>query len=545
MAAFVDRVVLHVSGGHGGHGCVSVRREKFKPLGGPDGGNGGNGGDVTLVVDNQTTTLLSFHHAPHRHAGNGGPGKGDFSNGAHGESLVLKVPDGTVVKDADGNILADLVGHGASFVAAEGGQGGLGNASLSSQKRKAPGFALLGIPGDERDIVLELKSVADIALVGFPSAGKSSLIAALSAARPKIADYPFTTLVPNLGVVQAGETRYTVADVPGLIPGASEGKGLGLEFLRHVERCAALVHVLDCGSLESDRDPLSDFDAIEAELAAYAVEPIFAQGGSGVVPLNERPRIVALNKTDLPDGQDMADMVRATLEQRGLRVFEVSAISHQGLDQLKFAMADLVRQARERTPEPEQVAEPVVIRPRSARSSRSKDFEIHREERNLEPLFRVRGAKPERWVAQTDFTNDEAVGYLADRLNRIGVEEALFKQGAKPGDAVVIGSDDDGVVFDWEPTMAAGAELLGGPRGADLRMEEQARPTREQKRREYEERKAARAAAQAEDEAERRTGVWSVDREINRLAGLAADDAPDDADQTSQAGEQRRDGADG
>ncbi|REE02876.1 GTPase ObgE [Citricoccus nitrophenolicus] len=538
MAAFVDRVVLHVSGGHGGHGVASVKREKFKPLGGPDGGNGGDGGDVTLVVDSQTTTLLSYHHAPHRHGGNGGPGMGDFRNGANGESLTLSVPDGTVVKDDEGNILADLVGHGASFVAAEGGMGGLGNAALASAKRKAPGFALLGIPGEERDIVLELKSVADVALVGFPSAGKSSLIASISAARPKIADYPFTTLVPNLGVVQAGQTRYTVADVPGLIPGASEGKGLGLEFLRHVERCAALVHVLDCGSLESDRDPLSDFEAIEAELAAYAVEPTFAHGGQGVIPLNERPRLIALNKTDLPDGQDMADMVRATLEARGLRVFEVSAVSHKGLDPLKFAMADLVRQARERLPEPEEIAEPDVIRPRSVRSRKGRrgEFEIRREERNLEPLFRVRGVKPERWVAQTDFTVDEAVGYLADRLNRLGVEDELFKQGARPGDAVVIGSDDNGVVFDWEPTMAAGAELLGGPRGADLRMEERDRPTREDKRRDYEERKAARAATQAELESERRTGVWAVDQEINRLAGIS-DEESDRAGTAGTAGE--------
>ena len=505
MAAFMDRVVLHVSGGTGGHGCVSVKREKFKPLGGPDGGNGGNGGDVTLVVDSQTTTLLSYHHAPHRHAGNGDGGKGDFRHGKHGESLTLTVPDGTVVKDREGNILADLVGEGANFVVAEGGLGGLGNAALASQKRKAPGFALLGIPGDARDVVLELKTVADIALVGFPSAGKSSLIAALSAARPKIADYPFTTLVPNLGVVQAGEVRYTVADVPGLIPGASEGKGLGLEFLRHVERCAALVHVLDCGTLESDRDPIADFEAIEAELAAYAVEPIFAQGAEGVVPLNERPRIIALNKTDLPDGQAMAEMVRTELESRGLKVIEVSALAHQGLDPLKYAMAELVTEARARQAEPEPVA-PVVVRPRYAKEA---EFTIRREERNLEPLFRVLGSKPEKWIAQTDFANDEAVGYLADRLNRLGVEDGLFKAGATPGDAVVIGDDESGVVFDWEPTMAAGAELLGGPRGSDLRMEERERATRAQKRDEYEQRKQARAVTRAELEAERKAGIWT------------------------------------
>ncbi len=369
MAAFVDRVVLHLTAGNGGHGCVSVHREKFKPLGGPDGGNGGNGGDITLVVDSQTTTLLDYHHAPHRSAENGQPGMGDHRAGKHGESLVIPVPDGTVVKDEQGNIVADLVGEGASYTAAAGGQGGLGNAALSSVKRKAPGFALLGLPGESRDLTLEIKTVADVALVGFPSAGKSSLIAAISAARPKIADYPFTTLVPNLGVVQAGEVRFTVADVPGLIPGASEGRGLGLEFLRHVERCAALVHVLDCGTLESDRDPIADFEAIEAELEAYAVEPVFSQGGEGVVPLNERPRLVALNKTDLPDGAAMAEMVRAELEGRGLRVFDISALARDGLEALKYAMAGLVTEARERVPEPEPAAPVEVPAGTAARAS--------------------------------------------------------------------------------------------------------------------------------------------------------------------------------
>ncbi len=246
MTTFVDRVVLHVAAGDGGHGCSSVHREKFKPLGGPDGGNGGRGGDVLLVVDPNVTTLLDYHHAPHRKATSGKPGQGGHRSGADGQDLVLLVPDGTVVKSPSGEVLADLVGAGASYLAAQGGRGGLGNAALASARRKAPGFALLGEPGEGGDVVLELKTVADVALVGFPSAGKSSLVAALSsAARPKIADYPFTTLVPNLGVVQAGEVRYTVADVPGLIPGASQGKGLGLEFLRHVERCSVLVHVID------------------------------------------------------------------------------------------------------------------------------------------------------------------------------------------------------------------------------------------------------------------------------------------------------------
>ncbi|KNC20528.1 GTPase CgtA [Arthrobacter sp. RIT-PI-e] len=505
MASFVDRVVLHVSGGTGGHGCVSVHREKFKPLGGPDGGNGGDGGDVILRVDHQTTTLLDYPHAPHRHATNGGSGMGDWRGGKSGETLVLSVPDGTVVKTKDGEVLADLVGEGTEFVAAAGGQGGLGNAALSSQKRKAPGFALLGIPGDERDVVLELKSIADIALVGFPSAGKSSLIAAMSAARPKIADYPFTTLVPNLGVVEAGSTRFTIADVPGLIEGASEGRGLGHNFLRHVERCAALVHVLDCAALETDRDPLNDLAIIERELEKYSVDMSFAGPDGDVVPLNERPRLVALNKVDVPDGKDMAGFVRADLEERGYRVFEVSASSHAGLRQLGFAMAEIVEQARAAVAATPPKVEAPVLRPRGVNAA---PFRIRHEEKDALPLFRVLGEKPERWVQQTDFTNDEAVGYLADRLAKVGVEEELFRIGAKPGDTVVIG-EGDGVVFDWEPTMMGGAELLAGPRGTDLRLAEYVRPTREQKREEYQARKDAKAAARAELEADRKAGVWT------------------------------------
>ncbi|MDO4242110.1 MAG: GTPase ObgE, partial [Microbacteriaceae bacterium] len=256
MVAFVDQVNVFFSAGRGGNGCVSVKREKFKPMAGPDGGNGGNGGDIELVADNQVTTLLDFHHRPHRRATNGAYGAGDWRNGAHGESLRLSVPVGTVVKNENGEVLADLTSVGDSFIAAHGGIGGLGNSALSNTKRKAPGFALLGTEGDEVTLKLELKTIADVALVGYPSAGKSSLIAAMSAARPKIADYPFTTLHPNLGVVEQAEHRFTIADVPGLIEGASEGRGLGLDFLRHVERCSALLHVLDCATLEADRDPL-------------------------------------------------------------------------------------------------------------------------------------------------------------------------------------------------------------------------------------------------------------------------------------------------
>lgn len=453
MTTFVDRVTLHAIAGKGGDGCVSIHREKFKPLGGPDGGNGGRGGDVILVVDPNVTTLLDFHHSPHRRATSGTQGYGDHKDGQSGEDLILSVPNGTVVYDNHGNELADLVGVGTTFMAARGGRGGLGNMALASAKRRAPGFALLGEPGEERTLVLELKSVADIALVGFPSAGKSSLIAAISAARPKIADYPFTTLVPNLGVVQAGETRFTVADVPGLIPGASQGKGLGHEFLRHVERCVAIVHVLDCGTLETDRNPIHDLDIIENELAQY--------GG-----LEDRVRIVALNKVDLPDGKAMADMVEADLKGRGYEVYQVSAASRQGIQELIYAMARLVQKQRALMKSEEKTR--IVLRPVAVDDS---GFTV---KANADGTFTVRGAKVERWVRQTNFKNAEAIGYLADRLAQAGVERELFKKGAVAGSEVRIGDGEGEVIFDWEPTIEAGAEKLGGHlqrRGEDSRLE--------------------------------------------------------------------------
>ncbi len=455
IPTFVDRVVLHLFAGNGGNGCASVRREKFRPLGGPDGGNGGRGGDLILVVDPNVTTLLDYHRSPHRRAQSGAPGQGDLRTGSIGGDIELAVPDGTVVSTPDGELLADLVGAGTRYVAAAGGRGGLGNAALSSSRRRAPGFALLGLDGETVDVVLELKTVADVGLVGFPSAGKSSLVAAMSAARPKIADYPFTTLVPNLGVVRAGEVVFTVADVPGLIPGASTGKGLGLDFLRHVERCAALVHVLDCATLEPGRDPISDLDTISAELAAYD-----AATGSD---LAERPALVALNKLDVPEARELAAMVRPMLEERGYAVHEISAATHEGMRDLTYAMAALVRQARDDRGTPEDSR--IVLRPPAVDDA---GFSVVREP----DVFRVLGGKPERWVRQTDFANDEAVGYLADRLARLGVEAALVAAGAEAGDGVAIGPGADAVVFDWEPTLQAGAEHLLGARGRDIRLDE-------------------------------------------------------------------------
>ncbi|GAA2185919.1 GTPase ObgE [Micromonospora lupini] len=492
MATFVDRVVLHLQAGDGGHGCVSIHREKFKPFGGPDGGNGGHGGSVSLVVDPQVTTLLDFHFHPHVKADNGKGGAGSNRDGANGHNLVLKVPNGTVVQTTDGTVLADMVGAGTTFEVARGGRGGRGNASLANAKRKAPGFAELGEPGDQLDIVLELKSVADVGLVGFPSAGKSSLISVISAAKPKIADYPFTTLVPNLGVVRMDNHTFTVADVPGLIPGAATGKGLGLEFLRHIERCAVLVHVIDSATLEPGRDPVADIDAIEAELSQY--------GG-----LTDRPRLVAVNKVDVPDGRDLAEIVRPDLEERGYRVFEVSAATREGLKELTYAMAELVDAERKAAPPAEPTR--IVIRPMAVDDD---GFTITTE---ADGSFTVRGVRPERWVKQTNFDNDEAVGFLADRLARLGVEDKLAKAGAQPGDLVRIGERE----FDWQPTLYAGVEFVPGNRGTDVRLEEKSN------RASAAERLAARKARRVRSADE--VGADASDDDVDDIDDIDEDDA--------------------
>ena len=499
MVTFVDEVTLHLRAGDGGNGCMSIRREKFKPLAGPDGGDGGDGGDIVLVADPNTTTLLSYHHSPHRRSEAGGFGMGDYRHGTKGADLELPVPVGTVVRDADGGELADLAEPGMRLVVAEGGHGGLGNNALATSKRKAPGFALLGTPGDDLRIVLELKTIADIALVGYPSAGKSSLIAAMSAAKPKIADYPFTTLHPNLGVVQSGESRYTIADVPGLIEGASDGKGLGLDFLRHVERCSAMLHVLDCATLEPGRDPITDLEVILAELDAYPVP-------EGQVPLTQRPALVALNKIDVPEARELAEFVSPELEERGFRVFPISAVGHEGLRELGFALAELVEADRAERRASEEVRPRVVVRPRAVDRA---DFELKVEGGTYGTVYRILGRKPERWVQQTDFGNDEAVGYLADRLAKLGLEDALVKAGAQAGSTVVIGPGE-GVIFDWEPTLASAAEVMTA-HGTDARLDERSRPTRQEKRDAYYALMDAKAEARAELEREREAGLWRDD----------------------------------
>ncbi|APQ54654.1 GTPase ObgE [Corynebacterium pseudotuberculosis] len=476
MARFVDRVVLHLEAGDGGNGCASVHREKFKPLGGPDGGNGGHGGDIVLEVSNQVHTLLDLHYRPNLKAKRGANGAGDHRNGARGDDLVLEVPAGTVVLAQNGETLADLTSPGMKFVAAKGGFGGLGNAALASAARKTPGLPWKGEPGEAHDVVLELKSMADVGLVGFPSAGKSSLISVLSAAKPKIGDYPLLPLQPNLGVVEVDHDTFTIADVPGLIPGASEGKGLGLDFLRHIERTAVLAHVVDAATMEPGRDPISDIEALETELAAYQSA---LDEDTGLGDLRDRPRIVILNKVDIPDALELAEFLKEDIEAKfGWPVFIISAVARKGLDPLRYKLLEIVQEDRRKRPKQKR-EEHIVVRPQAVDSrKKKKDFEII-EDPDVENGYVVLGEKPERWIIQTDFENDEAVGYLADRLARMGVEEELFKKGARPGCTVSIGE----VSFEWEPTTAAGVEVTMSGRGTDMRLDKNTRMSASERKR--------------------------------------------------------------
>lgn len=530
MVDFVDRVSIHLKGGNGGDGAHSIRKEKYKPLAGADGGNGGRGGSIILVADEGEESLLDFRMLPHRRAEDGKHGEGDYRDGQQGADIVLRVPVGTVVFEAfgkpgqkkrRGRLLADLRHNGDRFVAARGGRGGAGNHALANRSRRAPGFALLGEPGQERDVILELKSIADVALVGFPSSGKSSLIAAISSARPKIADYPFTTLVPNLGVVQAGDDRYQVADVPGLIPGASHGKGLGLDFLRHIERTQVIVHVIDCATYEPDRDPVSDYKAIEKELAFYDRHldlPV------GTLPLSQRPRVIVLNKIDVPDARELAHIVRPQFEKMGLPVYPLSTITHEGLKQFKFGLARQVRKTRalvadiaaKNRKKEQTVIHPLALRRNQARAQEPAFSIIRQGDRSGRYWFLVTGDKPRLWVVQTDFSNDEAVGYLADRLAALGVEDALRKAGARKGDEVHIGPRGNEVIFNWEPQISAGAEGLDeaplASRGEDVRLRDYGyapRRSNKERRREHHLQMNRRAAFRAQQEQERRAGHWT------------------------------------
>jgi GTP-binding protein len=406
MSGFVDEAQLNVRGGDGGAGCVSFRREAHVPRGGPDGGDGGKGGDIWLVADRNVSSLLAFRDHPHRRATNGTHGQGKRKHGHGGQDLVVAVPEGTVVLDDDGNVLADLVRAGDRWLAAAGGRGGRGNARFLSNRRRVPTFAEQGEAGEEQWLRLELKLMADVALVGFPNVGKSTLISRISAAKPKIADYPFTTLEPNLGVVRLDDgDELVVADIPGLIEGASEGRGLGHRFLRHVERARALVLLLDLAPT-AEHPPVEQERILLAELEGYRPE------------LLERPRVVVGSRADIAGASGRAAWTGPT----------VSAVTGEGLPQLVGAMADAVRSARAAEPEPE-------------------PFVIHRPQpeglvvdRLDDGSFVVRGRAVERAVALSDLTNLEALAYVQERLRKLGVDKALARAGAREGDLVAIGS---------------------------------------------------------------------------------------------------------
>lgn len=428
MSGFVDECQLNVRGGDGGAGCVAFRREAHVAKGGPDGGDGGRGGDVWLVADRNVASLLAFKDHPHRRATNGVHGQGKRRHGANADDLVVHVPEGTVVLDRDRTVLADLVHHGDRWLAAEGGRGGKGNARFLSNIRRAPSFAEQGELGEERWLNLELKLMADVALVGFPNVGKSTLISVLSAARPKIADYPFTTLEPNLGVVRLDDGfEMVVADVPGLIEGAAEGRGLGHRFLRHVERARVLVVLVDlAGGVDgtTSDSPAQQVRVLEHELGAYRSE------------LLDRPRLLVGSRADLvPGGLEAAESGNEVVTTDGVRLdCTVSAVIGAGLPRLLGLMVEQVRQQRAAEPEIDGF---VVHRPAA---------EGIRIEREDDGSFRVIGRSAERAVALSDLTNLEALDFAQARLKKIGVDKALARAGAREGDTVRIG----GLTFSYE-----------------------------------------------------------------------------------------------
>jgi GTP-binding protein len=416
MSGFVDECQLNVRGGDGGAGCVSFRREGPVVLGGPNGGDGGKGGDVWLVADHNVASLLAFRDHPHRRAANGAHGKGKDMHGRRGEDLIVRVPEGTVARDLySGEVLADLVHHGDRWLAAAGGRGGRGNAKFLSNRRRAPSFAEQGEHGEERWIKLELKLMADVALVGMPNAGKSTLISRISAAKPKVADYPFTTLEPHLGVVRLDETtEFVVADIPGLIEGAAEGRGLGHRFLRHVERARVLCFLLDLASMDAV-SPDEQLEILTNELREYQPE------------LLERPQLVVGTKSDAADAEVLAGWVHPV----------ISAVTGAGVSDLVGRMASLVHEARQAEPVQEGM---VLIRP---------EPEGVWVERLGDNEFRVHGRAAERVVALNDVTTHEALAYIDDRLKRLGVPRLLSRAGAQEGDVVWIA----GFSFDYVPEL--------------------------------------------------------------------------------------------
>lgn len=448
---FIDQARIWVKAGDGGDGLVSFRREKFVPLGGPDGGDGGSGGHVFLEVSPELNTLLPFKYEQRFRAESGGNGRKAKRHGKQGADLIIRVPPGTVViDDATGEPIADLLVPGERVRVARGGRGGLGNPHFATPTHQAPRLAEKGEPGEERWLRLELKLIADVGLVGYPNAGKSTLISAISAARPKVAAYPFTTLEPNLGVVEVDHETFVVADIPGLIEGAHRGIGLGDEFLRHVERTRVLIHVIDASGQEG-RDPLDDYRVIRAELAAYNPE------------LAQRPAVVALNKMDLPEAQANRARLEAALREQGVPTFAISAATGQGLQPLLYAVLDLLRAHPKPAPlVAPQPAAPAVV-----------DDRLWQVERLSQHHWRVTGGRIERLVKMTDFASEEAAARLQRVLAQSGISDRLLKDGIQPGDVVHIAGQE--LIWDqdaYEAQQAARAQATAdGPsrRAAGLR----------------------------------------------------------------------------
>lgn len=461
---FTDKVRIFVKAGDGGAGCMSFRREAHVPKGGPDGGDGGKGGDVILKADMRVSSLIDYRFKHHFKATRGTHGKGSKMNGANGEDLILKVPVGTIVREYNeetketGEIIADLTHDGEQIIVARGGVGGRGNTHFVTPTRRAPAFAELGVPAEECWIELEMKLMADAALVGVPSAGKSSLISRISAAKPKIADYPFTTLVPNLGVVKIDTYNYVVADVPGLIEGAHEGKGLGHEFLRHIERSALIVHVVDLTGGYEGRDPVEDYRIINNELKLYAPE------------LAERPCIVVGNKIDAPGtkeaAQRLAEEVRKdSLDRVGGNEFEespldpklycTSAVTGEGIEVLMRVCGSRVAQLREEARKAQEGKEHFDQIWQHRRDERDKRFEITQ---LSEGVFRVTGKQIERMVIQTDWENDEAITFLQHRFKRMKLDQALEEAGARDGDEIRI----LGYEFEFESARMREEDIYSG-----------------------------------------------------------------------------------
>lgn len=423
---FLDEVEFKVKGGDGGNGVVSFHREKYIDMGGPDGGDGGDGGNVILKVDEGLNTLSDFRYQKYREAERGTHGSGNNKHGRNGEDLILSVPPGTMVFDADtGEFLADMTEVDQEYIIARGGKGGKGNARFKKPTRKAPRFAEQGEPGEVRNIRLELKLLADVGLIGYPNVGKSTLIAAVSEARPKIASYHFTTLVPNLGVVSLGDfNSFVMADIPGLIEGAHQGVGLGDEFLRHVERTRLLIHVLDVSGIEG-RDPLDDFKVINQELANYSER------------LAKRPQIVALNKIDLPQAAENLPEVKKILEEEGYEVFPISAVTKKGVKELMYRAGDLLKEL----PEEEVITgeEEVIIKPDF---TEQKEMEINKLDADR---YEITGSLVDENVQKTDFSNEEAIKRMLRVLQHHGLNELMKKAGVRDGDTVKIGP----VEFDY------------------------------------------------------------------------------------------------